>query len=301
MRATTIYPAAALLALSLAACNNGEITPTPDSRVALQVTSGIQTRAYDATWEAGDEIGIFGYTQGDAPAQTYANAQYVTRNGNGSFIPAQEVNTIYLLTDNTPLDFVAYYPYTAGLENSIYTVDVTDQSDQSAIDLMVADWESADRISSKVSFNFVHKLSKIVINLAPGMGVTGDELEGMTVQLTGQKTAATFDVTQPDGTVSITDPDQSVTLTLKANAEGTFAEGIVLPSDDYGGMTLHLILADGGFFNWTLNYSTEADQFKAGHKYTYNITVNRTDLYVTSTISDWTPGNGEDGENGDAF
>ena len=75
----------------------------------------------------------------------------------------------------------------------------------------------------------------------------------MTVQLTGQKTAATFDVTQPDGTVSITDPDQSVTLTLKANAEGTFAEGIVLPSDDYGGMTLHLILADGGFFNWTLN------------------------------------------------
>ena len=66
-------------------------------------------------------------------------------------------------------------------------------------------------------------------------------------------------------------------------------------------MTLHLRLADGGFFNWTLNYSTEANQFKAGHKYTYNITVNRTDLYVTSTISDWTPGNGDDGENGDAF
>lgn len=178
MRATTIYPAAALLALSLAACNNGEITPTPDTRAALQVTSGIQTRAYDATWEAGDEIGIFGFTQGDAPAQTHANAQYVTTNGNGSFIPAQEVNTIYLPADNTPLDFVAYYPYTAGLKNNIYTVDVTDQS---AIDLMAAGKQSADRISVKVSFNFVHKLSKIVINLAPGMGVTGDELEGMTV------------------------------------------------------------------------------------------------------------------------
>lgn len=300
MRATT-YTTAALLALSLAACNNGEITPTPDTRVALQVTSGIQTRAYDATWEAGDEIGIFGFTQGDAPAQTHANAQYVTTNGNGSFIPAQEMNTIYLPADNTPLDFVAYYPYTAGLKNNIYTVDVTDQSDQSAIDLMAAGKQSADRISVKVSFNFVHKLSKIVINLAPGMGVTGDELEGMTVQLTGQKTAATFDVTQPDGTVSITDPDQSVTLTLKANAEGTFAEGILLPNENFDGMTLHLRLADGGFFNWTLNNSTEATQFKAGHKYTYNITVNRTNLYVTSTISDWAPGNGEDGENGDAY
>ena len=95
------------------------------------------------------------------------------------------MNLIYLPADNTPLDFVAYYPYTAGLKNNIYTVDVTDQSDQSAIDLMAAGKQSADRISVKVSFNFVHKLSKIVINLAPGMGVTGDELEGMTVQLTG--------------------------------------------------------------------------------------------------------------------
>lgn len=211
------------------------------------------------------------------------------------------MNLIYLPADNTPLDFVAYYPYTAGLKNNIYTVDVTDQSDQSAIDLMAAGKQSADRISVKVSFNFVHKLSKIVINLAPGMGVTGDELEGMTVQLTGQKTAATFDVTQPDGTVSITDPNQSVTLTLKANAEGTFAEGILLPSENFDGMTLHLRLADGDFFNWTLNTSTEATQFKAGQKYTYNITMNRFDLDVTSSITDWTPGNGEDGEDGDAY
>lgn len=54
------------------------------------------------------------------------------------------MNLIYLPADNSPLDFVAYYPYTAGLENNIYTVDVSDQSDQSAIDLMAADWESAD-------------------------------------------------------------------------------------------------------------------------------------------------------------
>ena len=35
MRLAKIYPTAALLALSLAACNNEEITPNPDSRVAL--------------------------------------------------------------------------------------------------------------------------------------------------------------------------------------------------------------------------------------------------------------------------
>ena len=39
--------------LSLSACSNEEIH-MDDARVALQVTSGIQPRAYDATWEAND-------------------------------------------------------------------------------------------------------------------------------------------------------------------------------------------------------------------------------------------------------
>lgn len=50
-----------LLALAVfAGCNNDENLPggnDSDSRVALQVTSGIQTRAYDDQWEANDAIG----------------------------------------------------------------------------------------------------------------------------------------------------------------------------------------------------------------------------------------------------
>ena len=41
----------ALSVLLLTACQNDEETMQTDARVALQVTSGIQTRAYDATWE----------------------------------------------------------------------------------------------------------------------------------------------------------------------------------------------------------------------------------------------------------
>ena len=67
------FSAVALAALLLTACQNDEGTIQTDTRVALQVTSGIQTRAYDATWEANDEIGIFGFTQGDAPTQAYTN------------------------------------------------------------------------------------------------------------------------------------------------------------------------------------------------------------------------------------
>ena len=298
MKATKIYPVAALLLLSLAACNNEEITTTPDARVALQVTGGIQTRAFDDRWEENDEIGIFGFTQGDAPTQTYSNVRYVTKSGNGTFTP--DGTTIYLPTDDSSLDFVAYYLYTTDLENGIYTVDVEDQSDQSTIDLMAAGMQTANRTKNTVTFNFVHKLSKVIFTFKPGDGMTDTELAGMTVQLTNQQTLATFDVTQPDGEV-VVGTNTPATLTLNTAADGSSSEGIVLPSSDFSGMTLHLELSDGSsFFNWDLNNSI-ADKFEAGKKYVYDITVNRTGLGVTSTIEDWTPGNGENGEQGEAF
>ena len=290
----------ALAALLLTACQNDEETMQTDTRVALQVTSGIQTRAYDATWEENDPIGIFGYTQTETPMEWSNNIQYVTVTGDGTFAPAQGEVPIYLPIDGTAVDFVAYYPYTAALADGSYTVDVTDQSDQSAIDLMTAGVETTDRISHAVAFNFEHKLSKIYLTFKAGEDMTIADLAGMTVQLTGQQTQATFDVMQPESEVSVT-TGNPVTLNLKTSADGTSAEGIVLPSDNYSGMTLHLVLANNaGYFNWDLNGS-DAEKFEAGKKYVYDITVNKTRLSVTSDITDWTPGNGEDGESGNAY
>ena len=292
------FSAVALATLLLTACQNDEETMQTDARVALQVTSGIQTRAYDATWEANDEIGIFGFTQGDAPAQAYTNVRYVTTGGDGAFTP--DGTTIYLPTDGSSLDFVAYYPHTTDLENGIYTVDVEDQSDQSTIDLMAAGMQTANRIKNTVTFNFEHKLSKIVLTFKPGDGMALSELTGMKVQLTNQQTLATFDVTQPDGEV-VVGTNTPATLTLNTTDDGMSSEGIVLPSANFDSMTLHLELEDGGsFFNWDLNNS-KADKFEAGKKYVYDITVNKSRLDVTATIEDWAPGNGENGEQGEAF
>lgn len=292
------FSAVALATLLLTACQNDEETMQTDARVALQVTSGIQTRAYDATWEANDEIGIFGFTQGDAPAQAYTNVRYVTTGGDGAFTP--DGTTIYLPTDGSSLDFVAYYPHTTDLENGIYTVDVEDQSDLSTIDLMAAGMQTANRINNTVTFNFEHKLSKIVLTFKPGDGMALSELTGMKVQLTNQQTLATFDVTQPDGEV-VVGTNTPATLTLNTTDDGMSSEGIVLPSANFDSMTLHLELEDGGsFFNWDLNNS-KADKFEAGKKYVYDITVNKSRLDVTATIEDWAPGNGENGEQGEAF
>ena len=263
------FSAVALATLLLTACQNDEEPMQTDTRVALQVTSGIQTRAYDNQWEENDDIGIFGFTQGDAPTQAYSNVRYVTRSGDGAFTP--DGTTIYLPTDDSYLDFVAYYPYTAtAMTDGIYAVDVTDQSIQKDIDLMAASKLSANRSKNTVTFNFEHKLSKIVLTFKPGDGMALSELAGMKVQLTNQQTLATFNVTQPDGEV-VVGTNTPATLTLNTDADGTSSEGIVLPSANFDGMTLHLELSNGSsFFNWDLNNS-KAEKFEAGKKYVYEI------------------------------
>lgn len=292
----TFFTGIAFVALALTSCgnDNDEITQGGSSRVALQVTSGIQTRASGASWDQGDGIGIFST---DA-AGTYTNVKYTTASGDGAFAPSG--TTIYLPTDGSSLGFVAYYPYAALADSKTYTVDVTDQSNQAAIDLMAADRRTADRTSPSVAFNFVHKLSKVEIALNPGSGMTSGELAGITVELTNQQPKATFDVTVPTMSV-MPDPNAApVDITLHTAADGRSSEGILLPNNGYDGMVLKITLSDGNSeFTWPLSESKESSKFEAGNKYLYTITVNKTALEVTATITDWTPGNG-DGETGSA-
>ena len=70
-----------------------------------------------------------------------------------------------------------------------------------------------------MTFNFEHKLSKIVLNFADGDGITLSELAGMKVQLTNQQTKATFDVTKPDGEV-VVGTDSPIDITLFTDADG---------------------------------------------------------------------------------
>lgn len=283
-------------AFTLTACTNDEV-PKQDNRVALQVTSGIQTRAYGNQWEAGDRIGIYAFTEGTTTvADGYANIPYITQTSGADGTFAPDGTTIYLPTNGDVRDIVAYYPHKQ-LSGDAYEVDVTDQSSQKDIDLMAAATRTASRTKPAVAFSFEHKLSKVEITLQPGKGMTAADLERLTVALTGQQTAGTFDVTQPTSEVTVT-KGTATPITLLTNTEGTFAEGIVLPSDDYTGMSLEITLADGeSVFTWPLSSATESSKFEAGKKYLYTINVNKAEISVTATIIDWEPGN-NGGESG---
>ncbi len=279
--------------LMTAGCGNDETVQSDDNgRVALHVTSGIVTRAVDNTWQVGDAIGLF--MLNGSEADTYVNVKYTTPDNGTSaaFTAADEKETVYLPVDGTTRDFIAYYPYQQGLtaDQPVYAINLADQSNLPAIDLMVAEKVTGkSRTDYTAPFVFTHRLSKVVMDIRPGVGLTAADLAGLTASISGQPVTGTFNVlTGTDAAASTSEP---ATIALQTAADGRSAQGIVFPSTDYSGMALKFHTVAAGDYTWPLTGSTMAQRFEAGKKYLYTITVNKTNLSVSASISDWIPGN----------
>lgn len=292
-----------LATVLLAGCSkdeNGTAQPT-DGRVALEATSGIRvnTRAYDKTWEAGDAIGIY-MLDGETPEAS--NKKYTTaaKAETGSFTAAAGQTIYFPVSETEKRDFVAYYPYRETLaEGNVYAIDVTDQTTQRNIDLMgAAKVTGKDKNNPKVAFTFTHKLVKLSITIkADGVSLTDAQLAGTVVKITNQQTKATYDVVK-GGDVSVA-AGTATDITL--HTDGLIAEGIVLPNASTENMELTFtVSALDQTFSWKINSAEQSKQFVAGSKYLYTITIGKAGLEVSSTVEDWTPGNGAGGEGGSA-
>lgn len=80
------------------------------------------------------------------------------------------------------------------------------------------------------------------------------------------------------------------------------AEGIVLPNTDTAGMLLTFTVPTpvDHTFTWAIKEAPKSRLFEAGKKYLYAITIAKTGVTVTSTVTDWVPGNGPEGKTGNA-
>ena len=88
---------------------------------------------------------------------------------------------------------------------------------------------------------------------------------------------------------------------IALHTDGLKAEGIVLPATSTENMVLTFTVPklDNQAFHWNVNSAAQSQAFVAGSKYLYTITISKVGVEVSSTVEDWTPGNGE-GETGDA-
>lgn len=288
MKNQNVFVAAALsLFVMTSSCKKDGTIPNPNGpavKFAASINAQIKTKALNDKWEATDAIGVYMKTGTGLNNVLSANKKYST-NGDGEFAPAAADQAIFYPQDGSTVDFIAYYPYRTGLSGSNYTVDVTSQSSQSAIDLLYTNNATGlSKTSTAANLIFSHQLAKVEFTVKNGVGVA--DLNGLSTMLGGLNTKADFNL----ATAVLSNASQAVDIVAKTSTQNAkvVSEAIILPTADASGKTVTFVLP-AGQFKLTLPANTK---FDAGKKYTYEIELKsgvQTPVAValSAVITDW--------------
>lgn len=296
MKISNLFYVGALSTLALMSCKNNDDNSEWYGSEGIVFTSAIQSRVSGNTWNANDEVGIYMMNSGSGiEAATAQNKKYIAQT-NGT-LTATPGNGIYL-PESGNVDFIAYYPYTTSVSGNKLAVNVSDQSNPAAIDLIYSNGTKgvAATTATTISLGFTHQLTKVTLN------VTKDEtietLNGLGVNIKGISTEGEFNLA--DGTLTATAGTNNKDVAMYIDAQGTTATAtaIILPtaaSTDQTSLNLTFNL-NGQSFTHTIS---DASIFEKGTNVSFNakLSINNGKPVVTvgnATINNWTEKPGGD-------
>lgn len=289
MKISNLLYMGALSTLALMSCTNNDDNSEWYGSEGIVFTTAIQSRVSGNTWNANDEVGIYMMNAGSGiEAATAQNKKYIAQT-NGT-LTAAPGNGIYL-PESGNVDFIAYYPYTTSVSGNKLAVNVSDQSNPAAIDLIYSNGTKgvAATTATTISLGFTHQLTKVTLN------VTKDEtietLNGLGVNIKGISTEGEFNLA--DGTLTATagTNNKDVAMYIDAQSTTATATAIILPtaaSTDQTSLNLTFNL-NGQSFTHTIS---DASIFEKGKNVSFNanLSINNGKPVVTigaATIEDW--------------
>ena len=293
----------AAAALTLAACSNEESDNRVDNNV-IRLTANmgettltragttIQSTAFEENELVNIEVTPSG---GSMSAKVYkAGAPSGTVNG-------LNVNTgdAFTWPASGTVGIKAFYPSSVGSSTASFTVSTDQSATGSATgatdaekgykgsDLMYAT-EISDQAkqSDAVGLTFNHALTKIIVNLTEGSGMSSTDIAACQVQLKAMRTATIASGVAAKATF---DAGTAATITM---GTGTTLAAIIVPQEIPASTNFITITTSGSH---SVSYPLPAAKnFDAGKVYTYNLTVSMSGITLQSTtIQNW-DGAGDD-------
>ena len=236
-------------------------------------TSGDGVTAYDQPLVyTADGNGGLSFCRDDSGS--VLEPQYWPASGRGLFIYG-----VY------PSDAASSYDGTCGF--SVKT-DQSSEAGYKASDLMTGapSQNPVVRTEQNVQVKFTHRLTKIDISLTAGDGFVDSDLSSAVVYITNTLPEVTFSANGASlGTAAGDAADIKV-------CTGTAGSAIIVPQTVSSGTGFIKVVAGGGSYVYSLSSDIT---FAGGGAHTYNITVNKTGLSVTSNIAAWTTGGSTSG------
>ncbi|GHV52499.1 hypothetical protein FACS1894181_15630 [Bacteroidia bacterium] len=310
-----------LALLGLQACMTEEaMDAEPDKIPAAEITpvrftsatgSGAATRTANSgnDFVTGDSIGIYMTRIADGNAINMSIAEnrlFVVKDETKKplydLLPAESGQSIYFPVNGDPVWFSAYYPYTPGITDYGYPVNVTNQQDATHIDLLYAKETQGNKGFTRgtlgtntVKLNFKHQLSKIIINIRRDPG-TPNIAQPKSAQINGMPTRAVLQL--GDSVVNTLSAEHAGIdmLELPDTASGfdLSLQAIIIPHGIDAGKETVEVLSDRGQFTWPIPFNAGTpvipeNKFKGGKVYTLNLTLQDQGLILfEALIGDWT-------------
>jgi hypothetical protein len=285
--------------LALCGCHNHDhdheipgIEPEPEKPVLTSatfvatITPQNVTRAADTTWDAYDAIGITG-TSG---SKAYQNVEYVTATADGSFAVVNTDEAI-IYQDDDPVNFTAYYPWTAGATTSI-KFSAANQSDQKSFDFLYATGTGSSA-APQVTLPFRHVMTKLSFTLKAGENITVEQLRALEMTLNGLVMEGEFnpltgEVTLVTTSAAATDVAVGEDSPRQTSEDGTEVEYFLIVPPQQLDEPLQITFTIGdATYTATLTLPDD-NSLTDGVEYEVSITVNQTGAVIDGcTIKDW--------------
>lgn len=267
-----------------AGCSKGSggEEPTPEqTKIPVNITTGIWTRATDSAFEQGDKVGIYVVNFNGASAGTLATTGNHVDNMcftySGSWTPNAP---IYWKDQTTKADFFCYYPYTTSVSDvAAYPFSVkTDQSSEpnyKASDFLWGKTEGVAPTANPVQITVKHLMSNLLIYLKAGEGYKTEDLKQAKITICGIKTDAMIDLATGKTTASGT------AVNMIPKAETDYYRALVVPQSV---TDTDLIKISIGESEYIMNQTIT---FESNKQHSCTLTVNKTSEGIHIGIGNW--------------
>lgn len=297
----------------MASCSSDNSVSETEERVPIQIfssSSKIGTRAanvaadlQDQQFVAGSKMNIY-LTKTGTSDKIGDNAYNEFTVGSAySSTTSLQLNppsgiSLYYPSDGKGVDAYALYPSVFGSSSTKLdktTTEFTVETNQSTADgykksdLMYAWTENTPRARNPIQLEFNHCMSKVVVKLVPGSGVTDADLNNATIKM---KAVATATITQTPTT-------HTVTAAAKGGETPTYIEfgtynstnynaAIIVPQTISSGADIFEVSIGSGTYKCT---ASDSRTFDAGKVHEYTLTVSSAGVVVVSVkIKNWEDG-----------
>lgn len=288
------------IAVAAVACtrSDGESFPEPNSgdagRLPVSICGHIQkmTRAYDASWNANDAIGVYLTYGGTSDiAEEASNYRYVTAAGDGRFAPSE--NPVMIPADaEGSYDLIAYYPY-GEVAEGVLSLSLADQKEQGPIDLLSARFSGVDKDGLSAELQFSHKLTKLMLRISSETFKFGT----LKATIADQITDVRYSVLSGELAAGSSDRKTVVlrNFGLSEDLHSIQAEAILLPNMPGNEAADRMLQFEIGGQVYTACIAAST-LFEGGKKYLYQVDIQASGdmVIVGAGIADWTEAPGDD-------